>query len=69
MSKIKPAEYAGKVMELVGKLPPGTVGSVGLLLESLLRGKPDVAAANARVIAQCLAIKAAARAPYRLAKK
>lgn len=62
---IKPAEFAGKLMEVVSNLPPGTVGAVGLLLDGLLKGKPDVAAANARVIAQSLAIKAAARAPYR----
>jgi hypothetical protein len=62
---IKPSEFPGKLMEVVSNLPPGTVGSVGLLLDSLLKGKPEVAAQNARVVASALAIKAAARAPYR----
>jgi len=66
---IKPAEFPGKLMEVVSALPPGTVGAVGLLLDGLLKGKPDVAAANARVVASALAIKAAARAPYRAAKR
>lgn len=65
MSKANAEKYVAKVLEIVDKLPPGTVGALGLLFDGILAGKPNVAAANARVVSQSLAIKAAARAPYR----
>lgn len=56
------------VATILGKLPPERVADFGSMLGDLLAGRGERAAQRARIIAQTLAIKAAARAPYRARK-
>jgi hypothetical protein len=60
---VKSWEFSTKMHRLVSKLPPGKVGAFGLLLDSMLEGKADVAASNARVVAE--AVEASGRKPTR----
>jgi alkylated DNA nucleotide flippase Atl1 len=64
---VKAWEFTNKMNRIVAKLPPGKVGAFGLMLDSMLEGKGDVAAANASIVAE--AVKASERKPTRLVKK
>jgi hypothetical protein len=55
----------GTVAEILGKLPPAMVKDFVGLLGDLLAGRSAKAAERARLIAETLAIKEAARSPYR----
>jgi hypothetical protein len=56
------------VATILAKLPPGIVEEFGRLLGDLLAGRADKAAQRARIVAETLAIKESARAPYRARK-
>lgn len=56
------------VATILGKLPAGTVEEFAKLLGDLLAGRADSAANRARIVAETLGIKEAARAPYRARK-
>lgn len=56
------------VATILAKLPPDIVSEFASLLGDLLAGRADKAAQRARIVAQTLAIKEAARAPYRAKK-
>jgi hypothetical protein len=53
------------VAVILGKLPANMVTEFAGLLGDLLAGRSEKAAQRARIIAQTLAIKQAARAPYK----
>ena len=53
------------VAMILGKLPANAVSEFANLLSDLLAGRADKAAQRARIVAQTLAIKEAARAPFR----
>lgn len=57
------------VTDIVGALPPDKVAQFVSMLGDLKAGRGDKAAQRARIIAQTLAIKEAARAPYRASRK
>lgn len=56
------------VATILAKLPPAVVAEFANLLGDLLAGRAEKAAQRARIVAQTLAIKEAARAPYRARK-
>ena len=56
------------VAQILGKLPASAVKEFANLLSDLLAGRAEEAAERARIVAQTLAIKEAARAPYRAKK-
>lgn len=53
------------VAKILGKLPADAVKEFGNLLGDILAGRSDKAAKRARIVAQTIAIKEAAKAPFR----
>lgn len=56
------------VATILGKLPAGTVEEFAKLLGDLLAGRSESAGRRARIVAETLSIKEAARGPYRVRK-